>query len=82
MIFQVSDKKKFKYEACEILKINEFTKVNDCFQNERNEVFGVFLQRLFIKIHLKKYYYFNELPNDSPFTNLKILITFVVFQKV
>ena len=28
------------------MKIKEFTFVNDCFQNESNEVFGVFLQRL------------------------------------
>ncbi len=46
LIFGVSDKKAPKDEACEILKIKEFTDVNDCFQNEHNEVFGVFLQRL------------------------------------
>ncbi len=32
-----------KDKACDILKIKEFTIVNDCFQNEHNEVFGVFL---------------------------------------
>ena len=30
------------------LKFKDFTLVNDCFQIEYNEVFGVFLQRLFI----------------------------------
>ena len=29
------------------MKIKEFTFVNDCFQIECNEIFGVFLQRLF-----------------------------------
>ncbi len=29
-----------------LLKIKEFAVVNDCFQNEYNEVFGVFLQKL------------------------------------
>jgi hypothetical protein len=33
--------------AFEVLKIKEFTFVNNCFQNESNEVFGVFLRRLF-----------------------------------
>jgi len=34
------------FKAFEVLKIKEFTFVNDCFQNENNAVFGVFLQRL------------------------------------
>jgi len=29
-----------EFEACEVLKIKEFTFVNDCFQNERNEEIG------------------------------------------
>jgi len=54
MIFQVFDKKTSqtslpasKGRALEVLKIKEFTFVNDCFQNESNEVFGVFLERLY-----------------------------------
>ena len=31
-----------KDKAFEVLKIKEFTFVNDCFQNESNTVFGVF----------------------------------------
>ena len=53
MIFQVFDKITSKTSlpagkgrAFEVLKIKEFTFVNDCLQNESNEVFGVFLQRL------------------------------------
>ena len=29
-----------------VFKIKKFTFVNDCFKNENNAVFGVFLQRL------------------------------------
>ena len=36
----------FKDKAFEVLKIKEFTFVNDCWQNENNAVFGVFVQRL------------------------------------
>ena len=46
-IILLSLAKNVKDEACEDLKIKEFTLVNDCFQIEHNEVFGVFLQRLF-----------------------------------
>ena len=35
-----------KDKACEVLKIKEFAFLIDCFHNERNAVFGVFLQRL------------------------------------
>ena len=38
--------KNVKDKAFEVLKIKEFTFVNDCFQNKNNAVFGVFLQRL------------------------------------
>ncbi len=38
--------KNVKGKAFEVLKIKEFTFVNDCFQNKNNAVFGVFLQRL------------------------------------
>ena len=31
-----------KNKACEILKIKEFTFVNDCFQDEHNAIIGVF----------------------------------------
>ena len=27
----------FEFETCEVLKIKEFTLVNDCFQNKHNE---------------------------------------------
>ena len=30
----------FELEAFEVLKIKEFTKVNDCFQDKSNEKFG------------------------------------------
>ena len=43
--------KNVKDKAFEVLKIKEFTFVNDCFQNKNNAVFGVFLQRL-IKTNL------------------------------
>ncbi len=33
-------------KAFEVLKIKEFTFVNDCFQDENNTAFGVILQRL------------------------------------
>jgi hypothetical protein len=38
----------FSFEACEVLKIKEFTLVNDCFQNkhnEENERFGQTLKK-------------------------------------
>jgi len=35
-----------KDKAFEVLKNREFAFANDCFQNESNAVFGVFLQRL------------------------------------
>jgi len=35
--------KNAKDKAFEILKAKEFTFVNDCFQDENNAVFGVFL---------------------------------------
>ena len=47
-IILLSLAKNVKDEACEDLKIKEFTLVNDCFQIKHNEVFGVFLQRLII----------------------------------
>jgi len=37
---------KFKNKACEVLKVKEFTKVNDCFQHERNAVIGLYRQTL------------------------------------
>ncbi len=46
-IILLSLTKNVKDEACEGLKIKEFTVVNDCFQIEYNEVFVVFLQRLY-----------------------------------
>jgi len=36
----------FKSKACEVLKVKEFTKVNDCFQHERNEAIGHYRQTL------------------------------------
>ena len=36
----------FEFEACEVLKIKEFTVVNDCFQNEHNEKIGHYRQTL------------------------------------
>ena len=44
--FQKSLAKNIKDKAFEVLKIKKFAFVNDCFQNENNAVFGVFLQRL------------------------------------
>jgi len=44
LMFRIS--KNVKDKAFEVLKIKEFTFVNDCFQNKNNAVFGVFLQRL------------------------------------
>ena len=40
----------FEFEACEVLKVKEFTKVNDCFQHERNEEIGHYGQTLFSPI--------------------------------
>ena len=37
---------KFDDKACEVLKIKEFTVVNDCFQNEHNEKIGHYRQTL------------------------------------
>lgn len=37
-----------KDKAFEIFETKEFTIVNDCFKNESNAVFGLFLQRLFL----------------------------------
>jgi len=37
---------KFDDKACEVLKIKEFTFVNDCFQNEHNAVSGLYRQTL------------------------------------
>ena len=37
---------KFDDKACEVLKIKEFTYVNDCFQNEHNAVSGLYRQTL------------------------------------
>ncbi len=36
----------FEFEACEVLKIKEFTFVNDCFQNKHNEEIGHYGQTL------------------------------------
>ena len=36
----------FEFEAYEVLKIKEFTVVNDCFQNEHNEKIGHYRQTL------------------------------------
>ena len=38
---------KFDDKACEVLKIKEFTNVNDCFQNEHNAVSGLYRQTLY-----------------------------------
>ena len=38
---------KFDNKACEVLKIKEFTNVNDCFQNEHNAVSGLYRLTLF-----------------------------------
>ena len=38
--------KNVKDKAFDVLKIKEFTFVNDCFQNKNNALFDVFLQRL------------------------------------
>ena len=38
--------RKFEFEACEALKINEFIFANDCFQSERNEEVGIYGQTL------------------------------------
>ena len=35
-----------EFEACEVLKVKEFTYVNDWFQNERNEEIGHYRQTL------------------------------------
>ena len=48
--FRKSLAKNIKDKAFEVLKIKEFTFVNDCFQNENNAVFGVFLQRQIVII--------------------------------
>ena len=37
---------KFDDKACEVLKIKEFTFVNDCFQNKYNEKIGHYRQTL------------------------------------
>jgi hypothetical protein len=42
----------FEFEACVVLKIKEFTFVNDCFQNKRNEEIGHYGQTLFSGILL------------------------------
>jgi len=47
LVILLSLAKNVKDEAIEDLKIKEFTLVNDCFQIKHNEVFSVFLQRLF-----------------------------------
>jgi len=36
----------FEFEACDVLKIKEFTFVNDCFQNKHNEKIGHYGQTL------------------------------------
>ncbi len=36
----------FEFKACEVLKIKEFTFVNDCFQNKHNEEIGHYGQTL------------------------------------
>ena len=38
----------FEFEACEVLKIKEFTFVNDCFHNKHNEKIGHYGQTLII----------------------------------
>lgn len=37
----------FEFKASEALKVKEFTRVNDCFQNERNEEIGPYRRALF-----------------------------------
>jgi hypothetical protein len=44
--FKLSLRENVKGKAFEVLKIKEFTFVNDCFKNENNAEFGVFSQRL------------------------------------
>ena len=39
-----------KNKACEILKIKEFTLVNDCFQDEYNAVIDALLRDTFYKV--------------------------------
>lgn len=46
--FQVFDKKTSKTRLSKFLKSRSLLIVNDCFKNESNAVFGVFLQRLII----------------------------------
>ena len=43
----------FKFKACEVFKIKEFTLVNDCFKYEHNAEIGHYGQTLII---LQKYY--------------------------
>ena len=38
----------FEFKAFEVLKIKEFTFVNDCFQNKNNEEIGHYGQTLII----------------------------------
>jgi len=45
-IFFVCDKKTSRTRLAEFLKTRSLLIVNDCFKNEQNAVFGVFLQRL------------------------------------
>lgn len=40
--------RKLREQGLRLLKIKEFTVVNNCFQREHNAVIGVFLRRLFI----------------------------------
>ncbi|GAF05276.1 hypothetical protein [Saccharicrinis fermentans] len=51
-VFSVFDKKASKTRPSIFLKIRSLLIVNDCFKNENNAVFGVFLQRLITKIDL------------------------------
>jgi len=46
----------FEFEACEVLKIKEFTYVNDCFQNKHNEKIEHYRQTLNNLLILQKFY--------------------------
>ncbi|GAF05640.1 hypothetical protein JCM21142_104383 [Saccharicrinis fermentans DSM 9555 = JCM 21142] len=46
-VFSVFDKKASKTRLSIFLKPRSLLMVNDCFKNENNAIFGVFLQRLF-----------------------------------
>jgi len=45
-LFSVFDKKTSKIRLAKFLKTRSLLSVNDCFKNEHNAIFGVFLQRL------------------------------------